>query len=48
LIISTLHTSDALGAVTRLQDIGIDPYLVAHTLSCVRRSAQIVRCYWHS
>jgi len=35
LIISTLHTSDALGSVTRLNDLGIDPYLVAHTLSVV-------------
>ena len=35
LIISTLHTSDAVGAVTRLADLGIDPYLIAHTLSVV-------------
>jgi len=35
LIISTLHTADALGSVTRLADLGIDPYLIAHTLSIV-------------
>ncbi|MDE2188154.1 MAG: type II/IV secretion system protein [Patescibacteria group bacterium] len=35
LLISTLHTVDSIGAVTRLEDIGIDPYLVAHTLSVV-------------
>jgi type II secretory ATPase GspE/PulE/Tfp pilus assembly ATPase PilB-like protein len=35
LLISTLHTSDALGSVTRLADLGIDSYLIAHTLSIV-------------
>ncbi|MDR3558736.1 MAG: ATPase, T2SS/T4P/T4SS family, partial [Candidatus Pacebacteria bacterium] len=35
LLISTLHTSDALGTLTRLFDLGIDPYLIAHTLSIV-------------
>jgi len=35
LLISTLHTSDAVGAITRLGDLGIDPYLVAHTLSAI-------------
>jgi type II secretory ATPase GspE/PulE/Tfp pilus assembly ATPase PilB-like protein len=32
LILSTLHTNDAPGAVTRLIDMGIKPYLVASTL----------------
>jgi len=32
LILSTLHTNDAAGAVTRLIDMGIKPYLVASTL----------------
>ena len=35
LLISTLHTADALGSVTRLADLGIDSYLIAHTLSIV-------------
>lgn len=35
LIFSTLHTNDALGAVTRLVDMGIKPYLVASTLQGV-------------
>ena len=35
LIISTLHTANALGSVVRLADLGIDPYLIAHTLSIV-------------
>ena len=29
LVLSTLHTNDAAGAVTRLLDIGVEPYLVA-------------------
>lgn len=32
LVISTLHTNDAASAVTRLQDIGVPPYLVNATL----------------
>ncbi|MEM6363397.1 MAG: ATPase, T2SS/T4P/T4SS family, partial [Planctomycetota bacterium] len=29
---STLHTNDAASAVTRLLDLGVEPYLVASTL----------------
>ncbi len=32
LVFSTLHTNDAAGAVTRLIDIGCEPYLIAATL----------------
>ena len=32
LVLSTLHTNDAIGAVPRLIDMGIDPYLIAPTL----------------
>jgi len=32
LVFSTLHTNDAAGAVTRLLDMGIQPYLVASSL----------------
>ena len=32
LVLSTLHTNSALGAVTRLRDMGIEPFLVASTL----------------
>jgi type IV pilus assembly protein PilB len=32
LVLSTLHTNDAAGAVTRLRDMGIEPYLLASTL----------------
>jgi general secretion pathway protein E/type IV pilus assembly protein PilB len=32
LIFSTLHTNDAIGAIVRLVDMGVKPYLVASTL----------------
>jgi general secretion pathway protein E len=32
LVFSTLHTNDAAGAVTRLLDLGIEPYLVSSSL----------------
>jgi type II secretory ATPase GspE/PulE/Tfp pilus assembly ATPase PilB-like protein len=32
LVFSTLHTNDAASAVTRLMDLGIEPYLVASSL----------------
>jgi len=32
LVLSTLHTSDAPGGITRLIDMGIEPYLVAATV----------------
>ena len=33
LVLSTLHTNNAIGAVPRLVDMGIDPYLIAPTLA---------------
>jgi general secretion pathway protein E len=35
LVLATLHTNDALSAVTRLTDMGIEPYLVAASLRAV-------------
>ncbi len=35
LIFSTLHTNDALATVTRLLDLGIEPYLVSGTVRAV-------------
>jgi general secretion pathway protein E len=35
LVLATLHTNDAPGAVTRLLDMGIEPYLLASTLNGV-------------
>jgi len=35
LVFSTLHTNDAPGAVTRLDDIGVKPFLVASSTRCL-------------
>jgi type IV pilus assembly protein PilB len=35
LVLSTLHTNDAPGAVTRLIEMGIEPFLVGSSLDCV-------------
>lgn len=32
LVLSTLHTNSAVGAITRLQDMGIEPFLLSSTL----------------
>lgn len=34
LVFSTLHTNTATGAIPRLIDMGVDPYLIAPTLIC--------------
>jgi general secretion pathway protein E/type IV pilus assembly protein PilB len=35
LVLSTLHTNDSAGAVTRLIDMGVEPFLVASSLDCI-------------
>ncbi|MDF7800200.1 GspE/PulE family protein [Pontiellaceae bacterium B1224] len=35
LVFSTLHTNDAAGAITRLIDMDVEPYLIASTLEAV-------------
>lgn len=35
LVFSTLHTNDAAGAVTRLLDMSIEPYLVTSSVDCI-------------
>ncbi len=34
-VLATLHTNDSLGAVTRLMDMGLEPYLIAASLEGV-------------
>ena len=43
LVLSTLHTNNAIGAVPRLVDMGVDPYLIAPTLilSVAQRLAKL-------
>jgi general secretion pathway protein E/type IV pilus assembly protein PilB len=35
LVMSTLHTSDTVETMTRLVDLGIEPWIIANALSCV-------------
>ncbi len=44
LVLSTLHTNNALGVVPRLIDMGVDPYLIAPTLilSIAQRLARVI------
>ncbi len=35
LVLSTLHTNDAAGAITRLVDMGVEPFLIASSLEAV-------------
>lgn len=35
LVFSTLHTNNAPGSITRLQDLGIDSYLLSSSLECI-------------
>jgi Type II secretory pathway, ATPase PulE/Tfp pilus assembly pathway, ATPase PilB len=35
LVFTTLHTNDATGAVTRLMDMGVEPFLISASLECV-------------
>lgn len=35
LVLSTLHTNDALSTVVRLVDMGVEPFLVASSVKCV-------------
>ncbi len=43
LVFSTLHTNDAASAVTRLLDLGIEPYLVASSLMGVQAQRLVRR-----
>jgi len=35
LVFTTLHTNDSTGAVTRLSDMGIEPFLISASLECI-------------
>jgi type IV pilus assembly protein PilB len=43
LLFSTLHTNDAVSAITRLTDMGVEPFLVASALQCVV-AQRLARC----
>jgi general secretion pathway protein E len=42
-VFSTLHTNDAAGAVTRLIDMGVEPFLVASSVTSIL-AQRLVRC----
>jgi type IV pilus assembly protein PilB len=42
-VLSTIHTNDALSAVTRLQDMGIEPFLLASTLRALEAQRLVRR-----
>lgn len=46
LVFSTLHTNDALGAIPRLIDMGVEPFLLASALTAVI-GQRLVRCICH-
>lgn len=35
LVLSTIHTNDAVGTITRLKDMGVEPFLISSTLVAV-------------
>ncbi len=43
LVFSTLHTNDALGAIPRLIDMGVEPFLLASALTAII-GQRLVRC----
>ncbi|MGC6549772.1 MAG: GspE/PulE family protein [Rubripirellula sp.] len=47
LVLSTLHTNDACGAVSRLVDMGVEPFLVASTLRGVMAQRLVRRLCPH-
>jgi len=52
LVLSTLHTNDSASAVTRLVDMGIEPYLISSTVAAVmaQRLVRVIcpKCKSHS
>ena len=50
LVLSTLHTNTAIGAVTRLQDMGVEPFLLSSSLIGVvaQRLVRTLCTYCHS
>jgi len=47
LVLSTVHTNDAVGAITRLRDMGIEPFLLASTVRLVLAQRLVRRLCTH-
>jgi type II secretory ATPase GspE/PulE/Tfp pilus assembly ATPase PilB-like protein len=41
LVLSTIHTNDAVGTIPRLIDMGVEPYLIPPVLIAVHRTAPL-------
>lgn len=47
LVLSTIHTNNALSTINRLQDMGIEGYLIASSLACVTAQRLVRRLCRH-
>src|SRR3546814_8716660 len=47
LVLSTVHTTDAVGAITRMRDMRVDPLLLASTLRAVIAQRRVRRLCQH-
>ena len=47
LVLSTLHTNDAAGSITRMQDMGVEEYLLTSTLNAVQAQRLVRRLCQH-
>ncbi|MGH8084931.1 MAG: type II secretion system ATPase GspE [Lysobacter sp.] len=47
LVLSTVHTNDAVGAITRLRDMGMEPFLLASTVRLVLAQRLLRRLCTH-
>jgi len=47
LVLSTLHTNDAAGSITRLQDMGVEEYLLTSTLNAVQAQRLVRKLCQH-
>ena len=41
LVLSTIHTNDAISTIDRLKDIGVEPYLIASALNGIISQRQV-------
>lgn len=47
LVLSTLHTNNAIGAIGRLMDIGVEPFLLVHSLRLIVAQRLVRRLCLH-
>src|SRR3546814_3688201 len=47
LVLSTVHTNDAVGAITRMRDMRVEPFLLASTLRAVIAQRLVRRLCQH-